>query len=142
MGKINSEAELKAAIVQLEIKQADERKLLREQYLLAYESIKPINLIKSTFKEVTASPELKDEILNTSIGVAVGYASKVLFQGASHSPVRKLFGTVLMFGITNAVTKHPEVVKSMGKGLLNFILGASKKTTRHGVGSAPNPLTD
>ena len=142
MEEINSEAALKAAIIQLEIKQADERKVLREQYLLAYESIKPINLIKSTFKEATASPELKEEILNTSIGLAAGYASKVLFQDASHSPVRKLFGTVLMFGITNAVTKHPEVVKSVGKEIFNLILGASIKTARHGSGSNRSPLTD
>ena len=142
MEEINSEAALKAAIIRLEIKQADERKVLREQYLLAYESIKPINLIKSTFKEATASPELKEEILNTSIGLAAGYASKVLFQGASHSPVRKLFGTVLMFGITNAVTKHPEVVKSLGKEIFNFILGASIKTARHGSSGKRNPLTD
>jgi hypothetical protein len=141
MGKINSEAELKAAILQLEIKQADERRVLKEQYLLAYEGIKPINLIKNTFKEVTASPEIKDEILNTSIGIAAGYASKVLFQGASHSPLRKLFGTVLMFGITNAVTKHPEVVKSMGKGILNIILGMSIKTVGHGSGKKSNLLT-
>ena len=125
MEKITSEAGLKAAILQLELKQAHERKVLRAQYLLAYESMKPINLVKSTFKEVTASPELKDEILNTSIGLATGYLSKMLFQGASHSPVRKLFGTVLMFGITNAVTNHPEVVKSVGKGLVNFMVGIS-----------------
>ena len=127
MGKITSEAGLKAAILQLELKQANERKVLKEQYLLAYESMKPINLVKSTFKEVTASPELKDEFLNASIGLATGYFSKMLFQGASHSPVRKLFGTILMFGITNAVTNHPEVVKSVGKGIVNFMVGISMK---------------
>jgi hypothetical protein len=130
MEKITSEASLRAAILQLELKQAEERKVLKEQYLLAYESMKPINLVKSTFKEITASPELKDEILNTSIGLATGYLSKMLFQGASHSPVRKLFGTVLMFGITNAVTKHPEVVKSVGKGIVNFMVGMSIKARR------------
>jgi hypothetical protein len=142
MEEINSETALKAAILQLEIKQANERKVLKEQYLLAYEGIKPINLIKSTFKEATASPEFKDEILNTSIGIATGYATKILFQGASHSPVRKLLGTVLMFGITNAVTRHPEAVKSAGKGIFNFILGASLNAARSGSGNKRNALTD
>jgi hypothetical protein len=123
MGKINSEADLKAAIIQLEIKQAEEKKVLKEQYLRAYESIKPVNFIKSTFKEVSTSPEIKDEILNASVGLAAGYLSKILFQGASHSAVRKLFGTVLMFGITNTVAKHPEAVKSAGKGLVNLLVG-------------------
>jgi hypothetical protein len=140
MEKITSEASLKAAILQLELKQAEERKVLKEQYLLAYESMKPINLIKTTFKEVTASPELKDEILNTSIGLATGYLSKMLFQGASHSPVRKLFGTVLMFGITNAVTKHPEVVKSVGKGVVNFLVGISTKARNPGPINNSRPV--
>ena len=123
MEKINSTILLKAAILQLETKQSNEGKILKEQYLNTYESMKPINLIKSTFREVTASPDLKDELFNTSVGLVAGYLTKMLFQGASHSPVRKLFGTVLMFGITNAVAKHPEVVKSAGKGLLKIIIG-------------------
>jgi hypothetical protein len=123
MEKINSTALLKAAIVALETQQNNEGKILKEQYMAAYESIKPVNLIKNTFREVTASPDLKDELFNTSIGLAAGYLSKMLFQGASHSPVRKLFGTVLMFGITNAVAKHPEVIKAAGKGLLKIVAG-------------------
>ena len=131
MEKINSTAQLKAAIFDLETRQNNEGKILKEQYIVAYESIKPVNLIKSTFKEVAASPDLKDELLNTSIGLAAGYLSKMLFQGASHSPLRKLFGTVLMFGITNAVAKHPEVIKAAGKGLLKIIAGGRDKQTNN-----------
>ena len=121
MEKINSENSLRVAILQLEKEQAAEIMSLKAQYLAAYESVKPINLVKNTVKEITATPELKDEIINASIGLATGYVSKLLFQGNSHSPVRKLFGTVLMFGITNAVTRHPEVVKSLGKGMVRWV---------------------
>ena len=121
MEKINSENSLRVAILQLEKEQAAEIMSLKAQYLAAYESVKPINLVKNTVKEITATPELKDEIINASIGLATGYVSKLLFQGNSHSPLRKLFGTVLMFGITNAVTRHPEVVKSLGKGMVRWV---------------------
>ena len=127
MEKITSEAGLKEAIALLEAKQANEGIMLKEQYLQAYEGMKPINLVKSTFREITASPGLKEELVNTSIGLATGYVSKLLFQGKSHSPLRKLFGTVLMFGITNTVAKNPEVVKSVGKGLLKMIIGKPNK---------------
>ncbi len=120
-GDINSEAELRAAILRLENMQAAEGKILKEQFNHAYESVKPINLIKNTFKEVAASDDIQDNLINASVGLAAGYASKILFQGASHSPLRKLFGTVLMFGITNAVAKNPEAVKSIGKGVYNII---------------------
>jgi len=46
--EINSATDLRAAILQLETRQAAEEKLLKENFHLAYESIKPINLIKNT----------------------------------------------------------------------------------------------
>jgi hypothetical protein len=118
---INSEAGLRAAILRLESTQAVEGKILKEQFNLAYESAKPINLIKSTLKEVGGSTEITDSLLNASVGLAAGYASKVLFQGVSHSPLRVLFGTVLQFGITSVVAKNPEVVKSVVSGVYKII---------------------
>jgi hypothetical protein len=121
MQKINSLTGLREAIFQLEIRQAEEAKALKEQFHLAYNSIKPINLIKSTFKEVAQSRELKDNIVNTSVGLSAGYLSKVLFQGASKNPLKKLLGSVLMFGITNLVTKHPDTIKTVGQNFLKII---------------------
>jgi hypothetical protein len=61
--------------------------------------------------------------------LAAGYVSKILFQGTSHSQLRKLFGTVLMFGITNAVAKHPEVVKSVGRRVIKALIGKPAEET-------------
>lgn len=121
MQRINSEATLRDAIVQLELRRAVEEKMLREQFHLACESMKPINLLKSTFIEAVASPELKDNIVNTSVGLAAGYLSKLLFVNVSHNPIRKLLGIALQFGITKLVATNPEAVKSMGKGVMNII---------------------
>jgi len=112
---INSALSLRAAIVELESKQAYEGKLLREQFHIAYNSLKPLNLIKSTFKEAAESDELKDNIINTSVGLTSGYISKKIFVGFSNSPLKKLLGTVLMFGITNLVSKNTEIIKLLGK---------------------------
>jgi len=122
MQKINSETGLRDAILQLESKQADEAKMLKEQFHLAYESIKPINLIKSILKEAVASRDLLDNLLNTSVGLTAGYLSKILFQGVTKSPFKKLLGTALMFGIINVVAKNPEAVKSFGNGFLKMIM--------------------
>jgi hypothetical protein len=121
METIKSERALKAAIHQLEITQANEGRMMKEQFHLAYESVKPVNLIKSTFHEVVASQDLKEKLINTSVGLAAGYLSKALFEGTSHSPIKKLLGTALLFGITNAVVKNPEAVKSVGRGLLDIV---------------------
>ena len=127
MQKINSSIALRNAIVQLESTQTVEEKILKEQFHLAYESVKPINLIKSTFKEVAASEEIKEKILTASVGLVAGLVSKKLFEGASHSPLRKLFGTALMFSITQAVTKNPEAVKTVAKKVFKIITELNPK---------------
>ena len=121
MQTIDSETSLREAIVQLEGKWIDDGKQVKEQFFQTIESIKPINLIKSTFKDAVASPDLKDKILNTSVGLTAGFLTKLLFQGVVKSPINRLIGTAVMFGITNVVAKNPESVKSIGKGFFKMI---------------------
>jgi hypothetical protein len=137
MEKINSETDLREAIVQLENKWIDDGKLVKEQFFLTIESIKPINLIKSTFKDAVASPDIKGKILNTSVGLTAGFLSKLIFQGVLKSPLNRLIGTAVMFGITNVVARNPEAVKSIGKGFFKMIRGKSgnwNHTTDKGPG--------
>jgi len=121
MQNIITENDLRVAILQLESRQADEGKVLKAQFLVAVESIKPINLIRSTLMEAAESTDLQDNMINSSIGLSAGYLSKVLFQGFSNSPLKKLLGTALMFGIKNLVAQNPEVVKSLGRGLFKIV---------------------
>ena len=121
MQKIVTETDLRFAILQLESRQTEERRLLKEQFLVAVESIKPINLIKNTLREAVGSDDLKDNLLNTSLGFSAGYISKILFQGATSSPLKKIIGTALMFGIKNLIAQNPEFVKSGGRAIFNYI---------------------
>ena len=120
MQKKNVETELTAAILELENRQKEEGIMLKEQFHEVYESVKPINLIKSTFKEAVASQDLREDIVNLSIGLVAGYVTKKLFQGVSDSPTKKLLGTVLQFGITTLIANNPEAIKSLGKGLFKL----------------------
>jgi hypothetical protein len=121
MQLIITETDLRVAILQLESKQTEEGKLMKEQFLVAVESIKPINLIKSTLKEAVGDEDLKDSLVNSSVGLSAGYLIKLLFQSVSGSPVKKILGTAIMFGIKNLVAKNPETVKSGGRVVFNFI---------------------
>ncbi|MBK6619551.1 MAG: hypothetical protein IPJ00_13095 [Saprospirales bacterium] len=120
MKKINSESELRETILQLERQQEQEGKMLREQFHLAYDSIKPVNLIKSTLSEAIESRDLKDNLFNAAVGLTTGFLSKVLFEGKNSSPLKKLLGTALMFGITRLITQNPGALKTFGKKLLNI----------------------
>ncbi len=112
MGNIHSSAELKAAILLLERRQEEEGKLLKGQFHETYESIKPINLIKNTFREAAASRDLKENLVKVSVSLVAGYLSQALFARVSNNPLKKLLGTVVLFGITNAIANHPQVIGS------------------------------
>jgi len=121
MQTINSATNLRAAILELEEKRAMDEKIVRDHFHQAYESIKPLNLIKSTFKEVAQSEDIKDELINTSIGLTAGYISKKIFEGVAGNPLKKLLGTALMFGVKSLVARNPETVKKLVGGLFAIV---------------------
>ena len=137
MQKINSASTLRDAIVAMELEHAEEGKQLKQQFHIAYESIKPLNLIKSAWKDVVGSQELKNGLVDTSVELFAGYFSKLLFVNASHSRLRKVLGVALQVGVTNLVTKNPELFKSIGKGLFTVLTHGFKKRGS-GSGKADN----
>jgi hypothetical protein len=76
MEAITTSVELKNAIRILEIDQTLKEQLLKEQFYLTYESLQPVNVIKSALNEVTTTPYLTDNILGATVGLISGYISK------------------------------------------------------------------
>lgn len=127
MEKIYSETDLNMAILLLESKQAGEEMRLKAQFHLTYESIKPINIIKNIFKETTESQEIKENIFNNSIGLTAGYLSKIVFERVANSPIKKLVGSAVMYGVNNAVVNNPGVIKLLANGFLKMIIPKKSK---------------
>jgi len=128
MQKITTVADLKSAIEQLKYKQASEWSLLKEQFHHTYESLKPLNILKSTFREATSSPDFKGDLLGTTMGLTAGYLSKALIVGVSHNPIKKLLGTLLQLGISTVVSKNSESIKLLADSIVNFF--KKKKETK------------
>lgn len=79
MHTIKTSADLRSAIAMLEIQQAAEMQVMKDQFKVVYESIKPMNLIKNSIMEAVESPEIQDNFLNATVGITAGYISKLLF---------------------------------------------------------------
>jgi hypothetical protein len=121
MENITSAAELKRVIQRVEIEHAMQGKRLKEQFFLAYENLKPVNILKSTLNEITTSPYLIDNILGATMGLITGYLSKKIAVAGSGNPFRKLLGSVLQFGITNLVAQHPDLIKLFGQFMMQHL---------------------
>ncbi len=116
--------DLKAAIAKLEYQKANEWVELKEQIFIISENLKPVNLIKNTFRELVASKDFKADLLNTTLGLTAGYISKKVVVGSTHNPLKQLLGNVLQVGITSAVARSPI---SIGLTAANFVSRFFKK---------------
>ena len=122
MKNSNETDELNKSIVLLENKQKQELIILKDQFYSVYDSLKPINLIKSTFNEVATLPDIKNNFLNNAIGMTTGYLSKKVMVGSTHNPFKNVFGTLLQFAIGNVVAKHSDKLLAKGGSILLKLL--------------------
>jgi len=118
---IKNSADLRAAILKLKEKQQSEKKELMENFHEFAESMKPINLIKSTFHKVKESPDLTSNILKATLGLGVGIVSKKLFLGKAPGLFKRLAGSAIQMGLAGLVSKQSDTIKSTGSRLLRNI---------------------
>lgn len=104
--------ELNASILLLETRRELEFISLKEQYKATYESLKPLNLIKNTFKDLTSAPDFKEDLINASISLASGYFSKKIAIGTTNNPFKQLVGSLLQMGVTAVVAKNADGIRT------------------------------
>lgn len=119
--------ELSESILQLEIKQADEVRLLKDEWKQTVEKLKPANLIKSSINDIINSSGLKENILNTVLSLAVGFLTKKAVIGSTHNPLKQVLGVLLQAGVTGAVSKNADGIKSTAIQVIKLFLNKKKK---------------
>ena len=125
MKPITTSADLKMAIQQLEQQQAYEFTLLKDEFHATGEKLKPLNIIKRTFKNAVAGPDLKTNVMNAAIGLATGIVTKKLMIGKTINPFKKLFGALIEMAVANKVSKNADDIKSTGTAIFKKLF--SKK---------------
>ena len=129
MENISTPAELNKAIQLLEAEKSVYFQEMRTNFFLAYESIKPANLIESTMKEIGSSPYLFNNIFNVALGLAAGYLSKkALSVSRSNNKSRRLLGVLLQLGVANLVVYASNAIKSF----VNDIFSKKEKVIKTG----------
>jgi hypothetical protein len=111
----------------LQMKRERELNELKEHAHLAVESLKPKNLLKSTYHKIVSSPEIKSDIVNNAIAIATGFLAKKMLMGSSKNPVKRMLGRALQFGIAAVVSKNSDAIRVAGEKLLLRIFNHNKK---------------
>ena len=111
----------------LEIRQADEGKMLKAQFNVTVESLKPVNLLKSAAQEFTSSAELRETVLESSAIVVAGLISRKLMNLAKGGPLLRLLSSLLQLGATGLLSKYGYQIQDFAKGLVGRLLKKSSK---------------
>lgn len=101
----NYNTDLDKEIARLEVEREVKMRELKHQLAITYDSVKPINLLKETLDDFQNTPDVKANILQSTLSIAGGYLSKKLVMGKSNSIFKKIFGYVLQYGVTNFISK-------------------------------------
>ncbi len=119
MAKQRASDSLKESIRLLEIRQAEEGQILKEQFKITYESLKPVNLIKNSIKEITSSVEIKNNFIETLISILSGYLTKKIMVSSKSSSFMKVLGAVMQYGVTTVVAQNAEVIRNLFSELID-----------------------
>ena len=111
MTQPTAKEKLRDSINQLEIQQAREGEELKAQFKATYESLKLVNLVKSSLKEVTESVEIKNTLFESIISVVSGYVSRKLMVSKKSNPFAKIVALVVQMGVTKLVANNAEVIR-------------------------------
>jgi hypothetical protein len=122
MKKTSALAALQYDIQLLKGKQTDEWCLLKAEFLQTYESLKPINVLKTTLKEVNASSQVKNNIMGSVAGLTTGLLTRALWPVALVDPIRIVVSTILQAGASNVVTKNAHTIRLLVANAVNFFV--------------------
>lgn len=128
MQKIIAAEALKRSIEVIERRQREEGKLLREQFTVTFESLKPVNVLRKMLTDIAEPSALKETLIQTITGLISGYISRKLLVRSSKNPLLRLAGVLVQYGVTNFVAKNSDSIKALGLYYINKLSSRSSET--------------
>lgn len=114
-------------ILILQGKRARDLEVLKTEASEAYQSLRPINLIKSTIDNMTHSPKIMGNLGKAAIGMVTGYLLKKIVFGSSKGVLSNSVGSMFQSLATNLATKNSD--KLVEGGLSIFEIAKSLFTS-------------
>lgn len=129
MEKVTTTEELKAAIARLEYKQKEQWEGFKDNLEVAFDSLKPINLLRSTYRDFLNTPHMAENIIGTTLGLVTGFTTKKLIVRKSGNIIRNFAGGLAQMLITNFMSRYSGNLKSIGSGLIHKLFLKNKART-------------
>jgi len=125
---IDTRESLVAAIERLEAEQKEHIGAIKKDMHDAYESLKPVHVIKTLVSELFTSPEIRKDLFQSGVGLGAGYLAKKIVVGKSHNLFKRLMGQLVQIGVTNMVNSNEEEIESKSRSLIQRLIKRYRHT--------------
>lgn len=130
MDKIDNAEQLRQAIEALEKSQQQEANGVKNQMHEVYESVRPVNLIKSTLKDIGESAEIKDSLLRIPVAMVGAYVNKQLSKGPAYTSARSVLAQTLIDTAVDTVKRNPELFNAVAKSAFSLLMNTIRNKKR------------
>ena len=127
MQKTTTSLSLKQSILVLERLQVEQANQLKEQFVITYESLKPLAVLRKALQEITNPSDFKDNVIQTATGVITGFLSRRILVRSSRNPLIRLAGLFVQHQISNFVASHADTIIALVKYSIWKLSGVLKK---------------
>lgn len=127
--KISNVQELEEAIFKLESKKLQQKDELTSEFKSTVESLKPMNLIKSSLHKINKN-HLAKTVLKTAGGIGVALLTNKM-TGGTFKPrgTKSVVGSLVKSTLGAAVLNNSDKIKAYGTAIIKNFFGNKKKIT-------------
>lgn len=120
-------SELREEIRLLENKRETQLELIKEDFSMVVESLRPSNIIKSSVSNIVSSPRAFRNILMAVGGIAVAYITRKKLVRTNQNPVRKILITIIQAGVASLLSVKAQDIKEKLYALFKGIILSRKQ---------------
>lgn len=117
MSKITTSDNIKEKIAELEAESKKIEEDIKQRVNNIYEGLKPVNAIKSVFKQVSSSPDTRTDLLNAALNVGLGFLGTKFLWGAKGGVAKRVAGAALQMGAGTNLVRKADVLKRFATSL-------------------------
>jgi uncharacterized membrane protein YeaQ/YmgE (transglycosylase-associated protein family) len=119
--------ELRISIQLLELRQKSEMALIKQEFEVIIENLKPVNLVKNTLDDIIDSKEIQANVFDLSLGAVSGMLAKKIVVGDSDNSVLNFTGNLVGNFISQKTIQERKTIHFIGKSILKFLVATKQK---------------
>ena len=124
--QIHTSQDLELAIIEMEKRKVVQQSILVSHFHDTYESLKPVNLIKSAFHRIIEPGDARSTLLKAAGGVGMGLLTKKLLIGKTTSVIGSLVSNALKLTASNTLYNNTDTLKAYGIAIYNNLFKKHK----------------